>query len=925
MPETAPHARHGSNIGQPLTRRDGILKVTGGARYTADNHPPGMLHAAMAVSSIARGRVTSLDVAAAKAHPGVVEVMIPANAPKLAKHPDATGGMFEFKLELLQDDRVRYANQPIAVVIAETLETATEGAALLHPSYAAEPARVGLDAAERFVPPSVGVGDAPNAGQGDVEAGLDEADKRVAETYETPAQYHNAMESHAIVAQWDGDHLTIDTPSQAMTFAQARLAGLFGIDPGDIHIRSPFVGGGFGSKGGVSSPQVLGVMAARLVGRPIKLVMRREQMFGPVGHRAPTRQSLRLGVGADGTLTALDHHTLTASSTFDDFFEPAGGPTHTLYASPALSTSYEAVRIDTGTPLFMRAPGEAPGSAALESAIDEMADACGMDPLDFRLKNYAEVEPISGKPFSSKALRECYAQGAERFGWAGRPRAPRQMRDGSGLLVGWGVGTATFPAITFQAEARAELRADGHAVVELGAHDMGQGAWTALAQIAADGLGLDIAAVEFRMGTSDLPNAGIAGGSSQTATAGAAIHNASGDVIAQLAHLATTDERSPLFGAGNAGVIARDGRLLRRDDESRGESYAEILARAGRASIEGHGQGVADPAVQEHYATHAHGAVFAEVKVDPELGQMRVSRLVGAFAAGRIVNPRLVQSQYFGGMIWGLSFALHEHAVMDPVSGRPMNANLAEYHVPVNADVPSIEAILVEEHDPHVNALGIKGVGEIGITGTAGAVANAVWHATGVRVRRVPDHPRQTPRRVACGTGIFEFDFISSQGGPPGNRTGGTMLGARDRRGARAMPRAILFAGVPLASVLLAFAAPAIAENVPNAANLSTQQDARAITIQNHSGTKITQAHVQTTDGRVWDIGHGSVGTNEASEVIVPARDCLASVTVRLENGRKLESTALHSCNSTKIVVEKDAINIPQEAVPGAAEHGTPH
>ncbi len=484
-------------------------------------------------------------------------------------------------------------------------------------------------------------------------------------------------------------------------------------------------------------------MAARLVGRPVKLVTRREQMYGPVGHRAATRQTLRLGAEADGALTALDHHTLTASSTFDDFFEPSGGLSHHLYATRTLRTSYEGVRLDTGTPFFMRAPGEASGSLALESAIDEMADACGMDPLDFRLKNYAEVEPISGKPFSSKALRECYAQGGERFGWAGRPLAPRQMKDEAGLLVGWGMGTATFPALVFQAEARAELKADGKAVVEISALDMGQGAWTALAQIAADGLGLDIEQVDFRMGASDLPNGGIAGGSAHTATAGSAIHNAGAAVIEQLAQLAMSDERSPLFGAGNVGVVARGGRLLRRDDESRGESFSDILARAGRGSIEARGQAAADPAVQERYAMFSHGAVFAEVKVDPDLGQIRVTRLVGAFAAGRIINPRLVRSQYYGGMIWGVSFALHEQAVMDPRSGRPMNADLAEYHVPVNADLPSIEAILVEEHDPHVNVLGIKGVGEIGITGTAGAVANAVWHATGCPRPPDADHARQ--------------------------------------------------------------------------------------------------------------------------------------------------------------------------------------
>jgi xanthine dehydrogenase YagR molybdenum-binding subunit len=736
--QTPAHVRHGSNIGQPLTRRDGILKVRGEARYAADNHPPGMLYAVLAVSSIARGRVTFLDVPAAKRHPGVVEVMTPANRPPLATDPDAKTNPFMFRLELLQNDEVRYANQSIAVVIAETLEAATEGAALLAPRYEALPARIGLDSNESFVPPAVGVGNPSELRRGDVEAGLAAASKRIEATYETPAQYHNAMEPHAIVARWDGDRLSIDTPSQGMAMAQMRIAGLFGISPANIHIRSPFLGGGFGSKGLISGPQVLGILAARLVGKPVKLVLRREQMYGPVGHRAPTRQTMRIGVDRDGMLTAIDHHARTTSSTFDDFFEPAADASHTLYATPALATSHEAVRVNTGTPLFMRAPGEATGSIVLESAIDEIAAACAMDPLAFRLKNYAEVEPISGKPFSSKALRECYAQGASRFGWAGRPLAPRTMRDEAGLLVGWGMGTATFPAIMFQAEARAVVRKDGTGVMETGAHDMGQGAWTALAQIAADSLGLDLDQVEFRSGTSDLPDAGIAGGSSHTATAGTALHNAGAAVIARLADIATTDERSPLFGAGNAGVLARDGRLFRRDDEARSESFADILGRAGLAEIEARGNGAADPAAQSNYAMHAHGAVFAEVKVDPDLGQIRVTRMVGAFAAGRVINPRMVRSQLFGGMIWGVSFALHEQAVMDRRSGRILNANLAEYHVPVNADVPSLDVVTIDEHDPHVNALGIKGVGEIGITGSAGAVANAVWHATGIRVRRFP-------------------------------------------------------------------------------------------------------------------------------------------------------------------------------------------
>jgi xanthine dehydrogenase YagR molybdenum-binding subunit len=735
MPE---RQRHGASIGQPVTRRDGPDKVTGAARYAADVHPQGMLHAVMATSTIAKGRVAHLDVAAAMAHPGVVEVMTPQNAPALARSPDEKDGPVSFRLDLLQNDGVRYATQPIAVVIGETLEAATEGAVLLAPRYEAETPSVRLGEGTRFQPDAVGAGLPASAGTGDVAAGLAGADGTVEATYETAAQYHNALEPHAAVAEWDGDRLTLHTPTQGLWGAKARLASLFGLPPENVRVISPYLGGGFGSKGFLSSPQILGVMAARLVGRPVKLVTRREQMFGPVGHRASTRQTLRLGATRDGTLMAYGHHTLTLTSTYDDFFEPSSVLSRHLYASPAIATTHEASRADIATPLFMRAPGEASGSVAVESALDELALQLGIDPLEMRLRNYAEVEPISGKPFSSKALRECYAQGAERFGWASRPQAPRQMRDADGLLVGWGLGTATYPAGMFQGEARATIRADGTALVETAAQDMGQGPWTVFAQIAADGLGLALDQVELRIGDSDLPNGGLAGGSTATATTGTAVHNAAAAVIAQLAELATTDPASPLYGAGNAGVTAGEGRLSRRDDPSRSESFSEILARAGKQSVEAKGQGAGDPAARKAYAMHAHGAVYAEVKVDPDLGQIRVTRLVGAFAAGRIVNPRLVRSQYYGGMIWGVSLALHEHAVLDARSGRVMNASLAEYHVPVNADIPSVEAILVEEHDPHVNPLGIKGVGEIGITGTAGAIANAVWHATGVRVRDIP-------------------------------------------------------------------------------------------------------------------------------------------------------------------------------------------
>jgi xanthine dehydrogenase YagR molybdenum-binding subunit len=737
MPET-PHVRLGSNSGQPMTRRDGRLKVTGAAPYAADACPADLLHAVCATSTIARGRVTALDVAAAEAHPGVVAVMTPANRPPLFRDPDDKPTLFSWRLEALQDDRVRYAGQPIALVVAETLEAAAEGARLLAPAYEAEPARIGFEHGVPFEPAAVGIGAPPTFARGDIAAGMAAAVVRTETVIETPIQYHNAMEPHAIVAAWEGDRLAIDTPSQAIAMAQASFAQFLGIPPENVTIRSPFIGGGFGSKAILAGPHVLACLAARQLGRPVKLVLRRDQMVGPVGHRGATRQTVRIGVDADGRLTALEHAAIATTSAFDDFLEPAAAASHNLYAAPNLATRHEGVRVDTGTPGPMRAPGEATGSAALECAMDEAAEAAGLDPLEFRLRNYAETDPATGRPFSSKALRACYAEGARRFGWAGRPLAPRQMRDDAGRLVGWGMGTALFPCPMFGAEARATLRADGTALVETSAIDMGQGAWTSLAQIAADGLGLPVEKVELRAGHSDLPDGGVAGGSGHTATAGSALFAAGGDAIAGLAALAVGHPESPLFGAGNAGVEARDGRLHHRGDPARSESYADILVRAGVAQVEGTGRGARDPAHQESHAMFSHGAVFAEVVVDPDLLQVRVRRLVGAFAAGRIINPHLARSQLDGGMIWGLSFALHEAAEHDVRTGRSMNADLAGYHVPVNADVPSVETILVHEEDPFVNPLGVKGVGEIGITGTVGAIANAIHHATGTRTRRFP-------------------------------------------------------------------------------------------------------------------------------------------------------------------------------------------
>lgn len=731
--------RFGSNSGQSVTRRDGIAKVTGRATYAADNHPDGMLYAVYVPATIARGRVTHLDIEAAKAHPGVVEVFTPKNRAPVAGDPDKKPFMFAIPLEVLQDDSVRYAMQPIALVIGETPEAANEGARLLNPRYEVEPARTGFDAEPAKRAAAGPFGRPAEVVHGDTEAGLSQAKQTLDVTYDTPAQYHNAMEPHAIVAKWDGDKLEIDTPNQAIVLSRHFYAYYFGIPAENILIRSPYLGGGFGSKAVPYSPLVLAIAASRKLDRPVKLVLTRAQMFGPVGHRGATRQRLRIGIDGEAQMTALDHVSTAIVDSFDSSFpEPASGASQGLYNAASLHSLMMVVHNDIGVPGAMRAPGEASGSAALECAIDEMAEKAGMDPLEFRLKNYADVEPGTGKPYSSKALRECYAEGAKRFGWAGRPLAPRQMVDDKGFLTGWGMGTALFGAPMFAAQARAVLRPDGTGLVETAAADMGQGAWTALAQIAADSLGLPLDKVEFRSGSSDLPDGGVAGGSGHTATAGGALHAAGTDAIRRLGELAAADPQSPLFGTGNQGFVARDGRLYAARDESRSEAYADIIARAGGAEIEGKGSASRPPEDAQRHAMYSHGAVFAEVKIDPMLFQMRVTRLVGAFAAGRIINPKLAESQLMGGMIWGISFALHEEARFDKRTGRIMNTDLAGYHIPVNADVQGLEVITVHEDDPYVNPLGIKGVGEIGVTGTVGAIGNAIWHATGRRIRHFP-------------------------------------------------------------------------------------------------------------------------------------------------------------------------------------------
>ncbi|MBV8819994.1 MAG: xanthine dehydrogenase family protein molybdopterin-binding subunit, partial [Acidobacteriaceae bacterium] len=515
-----------------------------------------------------------------------------------------------------------------------------------------------------------------------------------------------------------------------------RVAQVFDLKPENVRIISPYLGGGFGSKGPVWSHVVLAAMAAKRLDRPVKLELRRPQMFGMLGFRSQTHQAVHMGAKSDGTLTALSHDTTCHTSTFDEFVEAASLSARMLYQSPNNSTTHKLVKSDIGTPSFMRAPGEAPGTYGLEAAMDEMAYALKMDPIEFRLKNYAETDPEENKPWSSKSLRECYRMGAERFGWSRRQPEPRSMREGR-ELIGLGMSTAVYPTRRSPSNASARLNADGTFSVDAGTQDLGTGTYTIMTQIAAQSFGVPANRVKFRLGDTLLPQTPVSGGSQTAASTGSAVYLASQALREKLIQMVVADAQSPLSGSSAQDVVLENGRLYLRRNPAKGETFQALIARSGQQHVEA--QANAKPgAEKERYSMYAFGAQFAEVRIDADLGQLRVSRMVGCFGAGRILNPKTARSQFMGGMVWGIGMALLEETAMDKRLGRWVNNNLAEYHVPVNLDVGHIEALWVDEKDDHVNPIGAKGIGEIGITGSVAAIANAVFHATGVRVRDLP-------------------------------------------------------------------------------------------------------------------------------------------------------------------------------------------
>lgn len=742
-------------VGLPMDRVDGRAKVTGAARYAADAPVDAPLHAVIVQSTIACGRITAIDETATRAVPGVVEVLTYRNAPRVPALPFDFTAPVQEELAPLQSAEVKYDGQHVAAVVGTTFEAAREGAALLRIAYEAHDAETTIDGARTVEAPAQWFGDDTQPRRGEPEPAYAASDVRIDASYVTPSEHHNPLEPSATVAEWRDGELIVHDSTQWVRGTRAALAKHFDMDEERVRVIAPFLGGGFGCKGFFWPHAVIAAMAAKLTNRPVKLVLTREQMFTSCGHRSETRQHLRVGAARDGKLQAVLHDVLSESSRVGLFVEAAGGVTTMLFDVPNLAVTHRVARLDVATPTAMRAPGEAPGSFALGCALDELAYACGVDPLDVLRRNHTAVDPSSGLPFSSKHLLACYERGAEAFGWSARPRAPRSTRDGT-ELVGWGVATATYPALRSPAQARVTLAADGSVDVASATHDLGTGMYTILAQIAADALAVPADAIRVRIGDSTFPNAPVAGGSMSSASVGPAVHDAAQRARRQAIGIATSAAESPLHGLSEDAIDVRDGVLRAKDDPSRAIGYGDVARLALRKTQGDTGTiealGSAAPGDEgERFSFHSFGAQFVEVRYDEELARLRVSRALGVFDCGRILNPKTARSQMLGGITWGIGMALFEETVRDPRAGAFVTNNLADYHVPVNADIRNVEVLFVEEPDLAFNPLGVRGIGEIGITGVAAAVANALYHATGVRVRDLPIVPEKLLLPASAG------------------------------------------------------------------------------------------------------------------------------------------------------------------------------
>ncbi len=734
-------------LGPTRNRVDGRAKVTGAAKYAVEFEVPKCAYAWPVESNIAKGKITSIDTGAAQAAPGVIAIITHANAPK-PKEPAAKKernqghGIRNEERIPLSDDGVYYAGQYVALAVAQTIEQAQHAAALVRVSYTAEEPLLTMEAArQRAKQPKQNNDQAVQIKKGDAETALNDSSlTRIEQTYITPTQTHNPIEMSGTIAAWDGDDkLTLWDATQFVKGVQSVIARAWGLPAENVRVICPFVGGAFGCKGAVWPHVILATMAAKATGVPVKFHVPRKFMFTGTGHRTPTRQTIALAATRDGKLQAMRHVSDTLTSTVGQFTESCGArSTGILYDSPAIRIEETVFPVNVATPTFMRAPGECPGTYALECAMDELAVALKMDPLVLRLENHADKHPTKDAPFSAKHLKECYKQGANKFGWAKRNPKPGSMRDGD-LLVGWGMATKTYPAHKMNAAAKVILRGDGSALVQCATHDLGTGAYTAFTQISSEQLGVPFEKVTFELGKSDFPFGPVAGGSNSTGTVGTALHEVAGLLHKALAELAVKDSNSPLYQLKTEEIaMVAPGRIGSKDGKS--DSYSDVLRRAGRESIEVQSE-LKPPEENKKFAFQSFGADFVEVKIDPLLPRVQVTRVVSVINCGRVVTFKPARNQIIGGINMGIGMALMEATEYDGQTGLPVIRNLADYHVVTNADAPVIDVSFVGKPDFEFNPIGCRGIGEIGITGAAAAVANAVYHATGKRVRDLPITP----------------------------------------------------------------------------------------------------------------------------------------------------------------------------------------
>jgi xanthine dehydrogenase YagR molybdenum-binding subunit len=727
-------------IGKEMSRVDGVAKVTGQAKYAVEFQTKNVAYGFIVQSAIAKGTIKTIDTKEAEKQSGVIKIFTHLNAPKLAftdKKDKDEFALSETPLRALYTDKVMFSGQPIALVIAESYEQARFAAHLVKATYSEEKS---VTRTEDLIGSAYNAEpNRPAKPRGNVENAMKTAAVSVEAEYTIPIEHHNPMEMHGAIAAWEGDKLTIFDKSQYVYNVRNHLASIFGVPAENVSVISPFVGGAFGASLRPNYYPLLAAMASREVKRPVKVSFTRRQMFTGHGYRPYTWQKVSLGADKNGKLTAIRHEAVNNTSTFEDYGDGATNFTKTIYACPNLDVTEKLVKTDLPTPFAMRAPGAVSGMFALESALDELAYKLKIDPMELRLINYSETDPESGKPWSSKALRECYKEASEKFGWSKRNPEPRSQRDGK-WLVGWGMATGTWGAFQNAATVRIALKSDGTAHVSSATSDIGPGTYTVITMIAAEFLGLAPEKVKFELGDTKFPKSPAQGGSWTTASVGSAVQLAARNIGAKLIEMANKEANSPFKNAKPIDVEMSDGKLRLKSDSSKSSNINDLMKKNNLTEIVEVYEDKPSPE-RDKYAMQAHGAQFVEVKVDEDLGIVKVTRIIEATACGKIMNPKAAHSQEMGGVVWGIGMALHEDTQIDHRYGRMMTTNLADYHVPSNADVFEIETTFVEEEDKIVNELGVKGMGELGMVGIPAAIANAVFHATGKRIRNLPITP----------------------------------------------------------------------------------------------------------------------------------------------------------------------------------------